>query len=122
MTDLAQRKQLLRQQITSDRQLLELEVENVRGRVSSAKKLLSVGSDLMAPIGAAASMAAGVVGKGKGVSKAGAGGLVGLVALIPVAVAVARAVSAMLNKDDSAADTIGDVGAEGSSTDAGVSG
>jgi len=109
MSDRAHRKELLRQQISSDRELLGLEVENLQHRWDSTTRMLRMGADLAKPLGAVAALAATAVGRGaagagakaasaggrKVMSKAGAGGLVGLAALIPVAVTIARVVASM---------------------------
>lgn len=109
MSELQRRKEMLRQQIHSDRQLIELEVEGLRQRWDSAARMLRLGADLAKPVGAVAAIAATTFGRagrsaggrvaskvaGSKAAKAGAGGLVGLAALIPVAITVARAVASM---------------------------
>ena len=130
MSDRAHRKEMLRQQISSDRQLLSLEVENLKNRWDSTTRMLRMGADLAKPLGAVAALAATVVGRGvagagakaasaggkvagaggRRVAKAGAGGLVGLAALIPVAVTIARVVASMREKggDQEPAEATGD--------------
>lgn len=125
MSELQRRKEMLRQRIHSDRQLIELEVEGLRHRWDSATRTLRLAADLAKPVGAVAAIAAttfGRVGRSAGgkvaskvagstAAKAGAGGLVGLAALIPVAITVAKAVASMRDeraRKEAAADRAGE--------------
>lgn len=84
------RKQILRERVQANRQMLQLEVDGVRAKFDTARGLISAGGALLQPLGVAAASAAGAVGK----NKARAGGVAGLAALVPVVLAVAKLVTA----------------------------
>lgn len=112
MSERQHRKAMVRERIRNDRDLIGLEVEGMRARVSSATRLVKVGRDLLRPVGAvAAATAVAAVRSGKAVKsggkavKAGARaaksnprGAATLAALIPVALAVGKLVAVLAER------------------------
>jgi len=93
------RKQLLLERIESNRQLTRLEVQALRNRVSSVVYVVDIARRLVEPVGALAAVAGAAVAKRPGK----AGGLVGLAALVPVVLTVAKLI-ATSHKGDGAGD------------------
>lgn len=88
MSEQALRKQLLLERVQSNRELLRLEVDAVRGKFDVVRSLVKAGSGFLPQVGTVAATAAGAVGA----NKARAGGVVGLAALAPIVIAVAKLV------------------------------
>jgi hypothetical protein len=84
------RKQLLLERVQSSREKLQLEVESVRTRFEVASNALRVAGEVLPQVGAVAASAAGAAKAGKAV--AGSGGALGLAALVPVVLTVAKLV------------------------------
>ncbi len=88
MSEQALRKQLLLERVRANREMLRLEVDAVRGKFDTVRSLVKVGAGFLPQVGTVAATAAGAVGA----SKARAGGVVGLAALAPIVIAVAKLV------------------------------
>lgn len=98
MSERDHRKAMLRERIRNDRDLIALEVEGVRARVSSATRLLSIGRDLIGPLGSVAGATASAVGRGGKAVKGHPKGAATVVALIPVVLAVAKLVAVIAGR------------------------
>ncbi len=88
MSEQALRKQILLERVRSNRELLRLEVSAVRGQFDVARSFVKAASGLLPQVGKVAATAAGAVGA----NKARTGGVVGLAALAPIVIAVAKLV------------------------------
>ena len=82
------RKQLLLERVHANRELLRMEASAVRGQFDMARSLFKTASGLLPQVGTVAATAAGAVGA----NKARAGGVIGLAALAPIVIAVAKLV------------------------------
>lgn len=112
MSEREHRKAMARERIRNDRDLIGLEVENMRSRISSATRLASLGRDLLRPIGAVAAVTTTAAIKGGKAAKANPKGTVTLAALIPVVMAVAKIVSVLAQRREvKAADASATTGA-----------
>lgn len=88
MSEQALRKQLLLERVRANREMLRLEVDAVRGKFDVVRSVVKVGSSFLPQVGTVAAAAAGAVGA----TKARAGGVIGLAALAPIVIAVAKLV------------------------------
>jgi hypothetical protein len=82
------RKQLLLERVQANREQLHMEVEALRGKFDVASGILKFAGDMLPQVGTAAVTAAGAARVGK----AGVGSALGLAALAPVVISVARLV------------------------------
>lgn len=95
MSERDHRKAMLRERIRNDRDVIGLEVENVRARVSSASKLLAIGRDLIGPVGTFAGVTAAAAARGGKAVKNHPKGAATAAAIIPVVLAVAKIVASI---------------------------
>ena len=94
-------KQLLLERISSNRDLARLEAQALRHGVGGILQIVEVGKQLIQPLGAVAGVAAASLSKKPGKAT----GAVGLAALIPVALTVAKLVSSLGKRRAARAET-----------------